>query len=166
MSQLYIIMGVSGSGKSTIGARLSEILKVPFFDGDDFHPKSNIEKMKAGQPLTDHDREPWLHALSELLLHQQKENGAIVACSSLKKQYRQTLSLHTKPTFIFLSISKEEVIKRLKGREKHFMPVELIDSQFDALEVPYDALTIDVNQPFDYVIRDILKKLDSTIRQP
>ena len=130
-----IMMGVAGCGKTTVGAALSERVNRPFFDGDDFHPRSNIEKMSAGTPLTDEDRMPWLSALVEVM--KANPGGAIVSCSALKKIYRDFL--RQQPVhFIFLDIAEESVMDRIRLRE-HFFPLSLIKDQFLNLEVPDES---------------------------
>lgn len=147
MSSIIYIMGVSGSGKTTVGRLLSERTGIPFFDGDDFHPLFNKEKMKAGIPLTDEDRQDWLLQLHALAEEESKNKGAIIACSALKEKYRQLLSanLH-KPFWVFLTGSFELIQERLTNRTGHFMPPALLQSQFDALEIPQDVFTADVKQ--------------------
>ena len=154
-------MGVSGTGKSTIGKLLGQKLDVPFFDGDDFHPESNILKMKSGQPLTDEDRKDWLLALNELAKTQQKSNGGIIACSALKQVYREMLNAELDPSlvFIFLEGSFELIASRMQTRKGHFMPVDLLRSQFDTLEIPKDAIHADISKPPNIMVDEILQKL-------
>jgi len=140
-------MGVSGSGKTTIGRLLSYKTGIPFFDGDDFHAAANKEKMKLGIPLTDEDRMGWLQQLHALAEKESAGKGAIIACSALKEKYRQLLSSHLhKPVWVFLTGSFELIQQRLKNRAGHFMPAALLQSQFDALEIPKDVFTVQVNQ--------------------
>ena len=154
-------MGVSGTGKSTIGKLLAQKLEVPFFDGDDFHPESNILKMKSGQPLTDEDRKDWLLALNDLAKKQQKSNGGIIACSALKQVYRDMLNAELDPSlvFIFLEGSFELIASRIQTRKGHFMPVDLLRSQFDTLEIPKDAIYADISKSPDEIVGDIIQKL-------
>ena len=154
-------MGVSGTGKSTIGKLLAQKLEVPFFDGDDFHPESNILKMKSGQPLTDEDRKDWLLALNDLAKKQQKSNGGIIACSALKQVYRDMLNAELDPSlvFIFLEGSFELIASRMQTRKGHFMPVDLLRSQFDTLEIPKDAIYADISKSPDEIVGDIIQKL-------
>ena len=138
-------MGVSGVGKSTIGKLLAQELSIPFFDGDDYHPKENIAKMNAGIALTDDDRRPWLHALN-MLAHEQIQKGScVIACSSLKNSYRarlkKNIDAHVK--FVFLNGTFELIKERIEKRA-HFMPVSLLASQFDTLEKPIDSITLDI----------------------
>jgi carbohydrate kinase (thermoresistant glucokinase family) len=153
-------MGVSGSGKTTIGRLLSHQTGIPFFDGDDFHAAANKEKMKAGIPLTDEDRMGWLQQLHALAKKQSTGKGAIIACSALKEKYRQLLSAHVhKPVWVFLTGSFELIEQRLKNRASHFMPAVLLQSQFDALEIPQDVFTVEVNQEPEAITDRILELL-------
>ncbi|UII79266.1 gluconokinase [Flagellimonas sp. CMM7] len=160
IQKVYIIMGVSGTGKSTIGKLLSRALEIPFFDGDDFHPKENIEKMEAGNPLNDDDREGWLIRLNELA-KEHKSSGAIIACSALKESYRKVLLKEMKNHlgFIYLEGSFELIKSRLESRKGHFMPLELLKSQFDTLEAPTEAITVSVSLTPDQVIQEITNQI-------
>ena len=140
-------MGVSGSGKSTVGKLLAEDLNIPFFDGDDFHTKSNIIKMSRGQALTDGDRFGWLQSLNNLAKKQLEKNSCIIVCSALKKKYRELLSkdIQNNTKWIFLQGSYEEITDRINKRKNHFMNSEMLKSQFDILEEPKDAIKININ---------------------
>ncbi|WP_431121562.1 gluconokinase [Flagellimonas flava] len=142
---VLIVMGVSGTGKSTIGTMLSKQLGIPFFDGDDYHPEANVKKMSAGQPLNDHDRQGWLIRLNELAKEHQK-TGAVIACSALKQSYRDLLGqgMNEKLAFVFLEGSFELIKSRLENRKGHFMTSTLLQSQFDTLEPPEDAITVSI----------------------
>ncbi len=146
--RIYIIMGVSGCGKSTLGRALAERLELPFFDGDDFHPPENIEKMSGGLPLDDSDREGWLSRLNELSL-QHKSKGAVIACSALKERYRKRLGagLEGSITWVYLHGNYQTILERIRGRESHFMPSALLKSQFETLEPPQYGLHIPVSLP-------------------
>ena len=146
-NSIIFIIGVSGVGKSTIGKLLSKELNIPYFDGDDYHPQDNILKMSNGQPLTDADRQPWLFALNNLAKKQLTTNSCIIACSALKKTYRDTLQkdIKHKIEWVHLHGNFDQVLNRLKSRSNHFMPSELLKSQFDTLEMPEKALTVDIN---------------------
>ena len=157
-------MGVSGSGKSTTGKLLSQELNIPFFDGDDFHPKENIEKMSSGQPLNDNDRQSWLEVLNGLAIKELKKSNCIIVCSALKQQYREILSQHieTQTKWIYLSGSFDLISKRINDRKNHFMPLDLLKSQFDILEEPKDALRVDISlSPFE-IIKKIKKDQSET----
>ena len=155
-------MGVSGSGKSTIGKLLSQELNVPFFDGDDFHPKENIQKMFNGQPLNDNDRQSWLEVLNGLAIKELKKSNCVIVCSALKQKYREILSqnIETQSKWIYLSGSFDLISKRLNNRENHFMPSDLLKSQFDILEEPKDALQVDISLSNNEIIKTI--KRDQT----
>ena len=158
---IIYIMGVSGSGKTTIGKKLAEKIGLPFFDGDDFHPAANREKMKSGIPLTDEDRAEWLTRMNELAKEQMKKDGAIIACSGLKEKYRAILSSGiTIPFFwVFLQGNFELIQKRMEERKGHFMPAALLSSQFDALEVPEDCITIDIFQSPDEIVEMTMSQI-------
>ena len=157
MSPHYILMGVAGCGKTTIGSKLAESLGVLFLDADDFHPEANLKKMSSGTPLDDSDRIPWLEILREEL---RSNRGCVLACSALKQKYRSILEDADRNTvFIMLDISKETARRRLLSRANHFMPEALIDSQFDSLERPTDVLVVDAETPVNSVLDAILRKI-------
>jgi len=148
------IMGVSGSGKTTIGLHLAEATGFPFFDGDDFHSAYNRNKMASGKPLTDEDRHSWLQAIRTHVIDQLKTNSCIIACSSLKDRYRQWLAegIESQTKWVFLHGSYNLILERMGKRTKHFMPTALLKSQFETLEAPRDALKIDIkNTPNDII---------------
>ena len=154
------IIGVSGCGKSTIARKLSESLGIPYYDADDFHPQKNIDKMGAGQPLTDKDRYPWLAILSKNLQEWEKEGGAILACSALKESYRQILSKDLDDcTWIFLEGSYELILERMKKRKGHYMSGEMLRSQFEALEAPTYGVHIDIKKSPEEIIAKIKSSL-------
>ncbi len=157
---IYIIMGVSGCGKSTIGMLLAEELGIPFFDGDDYHPEVNVTKMASGRALNDKDREGWLHALNDLAL-EHKSSGAVIACSALKESYRKALrkNLEDEMVFVYLQGSFSEIYMRLQERKGHYMPIELLKSQFETLEEPNDAIEVSINHSPKVIINEILKKI-------
>lgn len=153
-------MGVSGTGKTTIGNLLSQALDIPFFDGDDFHPQANIDKMASGQALNDNDRYDWLATLNQLAKNN-KTKGAIIACSALKEKYRVQLSnkIEVKTVFIYLKGTFDEIKSRLDSREGHFMTSALLKSQFDTLEPPTEAITVSIIQTPKQIIKEILNHL-------
>src|SRR5436305_12569120 len=145
---VVIIFGVSGVGKTTIGKLLARDLGWRFLEADDFHPAANIEKMRNGQPLTDEDREPWLKKLRDAIKRSLDANeNAVLACSALKKKYRDKLRVNADVKFVFLRAGQERVAKQLKNRPGHFFDSKLLDNQFADLEAPTsvkDALTVEV----------------------
>jgi carbohydrate kinase (thermoresistant glucokinase family) len=159
---IIYIMGVSGSGKTTIGKELASRIGFPFFDGDDFHPPSNKEKMTAGIPLTDEDRQGWLMNMNALAQKQMTKTGAVFACSALKEQYRSILSSGiTIPLYwVFLQGSFELIKKRMEERKDHFMPPGLLSSQFDALQIPDNSITIDISSSPDEIVEMIISQID------
>ncbi|MDF4222086.1 gluconokinase [Maribacter sp. M208] len=158
--QILYLMGVSGSGKSTIGQLLAEKLQFPFFDGDSFHPEANVKKMSEGHPLNDDDRQGWLEKLNEVGL-ENLATGAVIVCSSLKEKYRAILgkNLENKHQFVFLDGSFELIEARLNNRKNHYMPKGLLQSQFDDLETPKDALTVSIDQTPNEIVKEIIEKL-------
>jgi carbohydrate kinase (thermoresistant glucokinase family) len=158
--KIFVVMGVSGCGKSTIGHMLADALSLPFFDGDDYHPEKNIQKMSKGEPLTDEDRYSWLKALNTLGFAQQNKGG-VIACSALKESYRDILEkdLDPKPVWVYLEGSYESILKRLTHRSEHFMPATLLRSQFDTLEPPKNAIRVSIELEPPQIIKEILKDL-------
>lgn len=157
---IYIIMGVSGAGKTLIGSRLAKKLGQPFYDADDFHPESNVKKMSAGEPLNDRDRLPWLQQMARQMPKWEQRGGAVLACSALKASYRKLLSPPGIPVrFIYLNGSKELIAKRMAGRDGHFMPESLLDSQFEALEEPTDAIFISIDKTPEEIVGEILRQI-------
>ena len=135
---LYVVMGVSGSGKSLIGAAFARALGVDFVEGDQYHPTENVRRMKAGIPLTDKDRETWLRSLAGRLREaRDARNGLVIACSALKRSYRDVLRAEAKDLrFVFLKGQRGLIAERLASRRGHFMPASLLESQLDTLEEP------------------------------
>jgi gluconokinase len=150
---LIVVMGVAGSGKTTIAAGLAERLSVPFVEGDSLHPAANVKKMASGIPLTDEDRWPWLKAIGERMeVERLTGHGVVVSCSALKHVYRDCLrkEVHGKVQFILLDGSRELIGDRMKKRKGHFMPPALLDSQFATLEKPTPdehAVILDISHP-------------------
>ena len=160
MNNIIYIMGVSGSGKTTIGKLLSQKTGIPFFDGDDFHSAANKEKMKAGIPLTDADRLGWLQVLNRLAKEESVKRGAIIACSALKESYRKLLSENLdNPYWVFLKGSFELISQRMKYRTGHFMSPVLLQSQFDDLEIPQPAITVQINNELEEITDHIIQLL-------
>lgn len=156
---LLVVMGVCGCGKSTVGAALGERLGIPFADADPFHPKANVEKMHAGIALTDADRAPWLDTLARWL-RGHADTGAVLACSALKRAYRERLQGGGRPPyFIHLAGASEVVAARVAARQGHFMPASLVQSQYAALE-PLGAdeagVTLDFALPVEQLVEESL----------
>jgi gluconokinase len=159
MASPIVVMGVSGSGKSTVGAALAQRLRVPFADADDFHPQANIEKMSSGHPLDDDDRRPWLEAIGQWLA--QHSDGGVMSCSALKRKYRDQLRTHCADVeFLHLAGTLEVIGRRQASRPGHFMPPALLASQFEtleALEPDEHGVTIDVDQSIDSIIETYVR---------
>nr|WP_213984190.1 gluconokinase [Tianweitania aestuarii] len=165
----FVIMGVAGSGKTSIGQGLAAALGADFIDGDDLHPQVNIDKMAQGIPLTDGDRAPWLVAVGQTL--HAHEGSLIVGCSALKRLYRdQIRQAAGKPvTFLYLDGSRALIADRMARRQRHFMPLSLLDSQFAALEVPQpdeDAIIVSIDATPDTVVSDLVRAIRSRQQQP
>ena len=158
------IMGVSGVGKSTIGSLLAEELNIPFFDGDDYHSEANILKMSKGEPLNDDDRLVWLQTLNELAIKQLKNNSCVIVCSALKEKYRDILtdSIKSNSKWVVLTGSFDQILERINMRKDHFMPSNLLKSQFDILETPKNAIEIDINLTPQHIVEVIKKELTTT----
>ena len=163
-ASIFVIMGVTGSGKTTIGQLLAERAGVVFADADDYHPEANKQKMAAGHPLDDADRQPWLVTLNGLLLHwSQSKQGGVLACSALKASYRTTLQVGLPVgaiRFILLEVPKAILIERLKARHHEFMNPDLLDSQIATLEAPADGDSLKVanDRDPDAVVVEILSR--------
>ncbi len=160
---IVIIFGVSGAGKTTVGKLLARELGWHFLEADDFHPAANIKKMRSGHPLTDEDRWPWLEALREEIEHfLAVEEDAVLACSALKRKYREHLRVSPDVKLIFLRGDFALIEKQLRGRRGHFMNPELLQSQFADLEEPEpdeDALTIELGRTPQQIVEEIKTKL-------
>lgn len=157
---LLVVMGVSGSGKTTVGAALAQRLRVPFADADDFHPAANVAKMSAGLPLDDEDRGPWLDSIGHWLA--ERENGGVASCSALKRTYRDRLR-RVAPDLqvVHLSGDPEVIARRQAGRPGHFMPTSLMQSQFATLEPlapDENGIVLDVDQGVDALVEDYLTR--------
>lgn len=159
MSLALILMGVSGSGKTSIGKALSAELDWSFFEGDDFHSEGNVARMKNGFPLSDADRIPWLESLSDLISDQlHAGNNIILACSALKEEYRRQLREgHDGVVFVFLDGDFELIWNRMQTRDDHYMKPEMLKSQFDTLESPSDALKVNIDQKINNIVQEIVE---------
>jgi len=160
-SRFFIVMGVSGSGKTSVGKALAEYLGWDFYDADDFHPPENVSKMAAGIPLSDSGRAPWLVALHELISSSlMQDRPGVLACSALRERYRQQLlEGNAGVQIIHLKGSYELIWSRMSIRKDHYMKPHMLQSQFDTLEEPATALTIDISMPAEDVMKEILQHL-------
>lgn len=154
---ILIVMGVSGSGKTTIGRALAQELAWPFADADEFHPPANVAKMSAGQPLNDADRAPWLAAIRRQIdAWTVARQSAVITCSALKAVYREQLTGgRSEIKLVHLHGDRALLLQRLAQRENHFMKASMLDSQLAALEPPKDALTVDIGATPTEIVREI-----------
>ncbi len=177
MSLVIIVMGVSGSGKSTVAQALAHALNLRYFDADNFHSDVNKAKMASGLALTDTDREPWLNSLSNAINQWQKEEqGAVLACSALKESYRKRLNAGHAPIpmtehrqkhpnrpgaakFVYLKASYDEIYRRMEQRQNHFMKADMLKSQFNTLEEPTDAIVVDATGSLEEIVAQVLEEL-------
>jgi gluconokinase len=159
---IVVIMGVAGSGKSTVGQLLAAQLRCEFLDGDSLHPPVNIRKMTKGIPLTDSDRDPWLAAIHARIADSfQRTEDLVVACSALKQRYRDTLDQGVMITWVYLKGSYEVILERLQHREHHFMQAQMLTSQFADLEEPANSVVVDVAVEPLVAVRQIVSTLEA-----
>lgn len=159
---IIVVMGVSGSGKTTIGGRLAEALDWPFLDADTLHSDANIESMRQGIALTDEARAPWLAAVRARILDAHRHGRPlVVACSALKTAYRDAMAEGVEVTWVYLTGPPDLIRDRLEHRPGHFMKARLLDSQYAALEEPSDAIVVDVTNRPGGIVRDVLAALDA-----
>ncbi len=157
---IVVVIGVAGSGKSTIGTMLATALNCVFLEGDTLHSAANIAKMSGGTPLTDEDRGPWLAAIhSRIRDSVSRGEDLVVACSALKRQYRESLAADVPVTWVYLHASKDLIRSRLARRTSHFMKADMLDSQFAILEEPTGVIVADASEPPDVILRQILALL-------
>lgn len=162
---LIVVMGVAAAGKTTVGRALAAALGWPFFDADEFHPPANVARMRRGAPLSDADRAPWLAALVRLVRALGAgHESAVLACSALRRAFREDLAGAARDAdlaieFVWLRVRRGVATERARGRGAHFMPAELIDSQFEALEAPSGALEVEGEKEVRDVVRDIISGL-------
>ena len=161
---IIVVMGVSGSGKTTVGKALASALEIPFYDADDFHPQDNIVKMEQGIPLQDLDRESWLETLSKNLTQWEVATGAVLACSALKEMYRTALNsgVNNDMTWVYLYGRSELIKERMAGRKGHYFKPELLDSQLADLEPPQYGWHFNISSSVDHIVKSILDKLRHT----
>ena len=158
-------MGVSGSGKTTVGTSLSKTFSVPFYDADDYHNHKNIEKMRKGLSLNDSDRKPWINLLALKIKEWNSKGDAVLACSALKKDYRLILSQDNEVTFIFLDGDYDLIYNRLSKRKKHFFTKKMLEKQFTILERPIDCIKIPINQSVENICFMISSNLKNKINE-
>jgi gluconokinase len=158
-ARVVIVMGVSGSGKTTVGKRLARSLHFPFCDADELHSKKNIGKMRRGEPLGDDDRRAWLGRV-RARIDGGRDAGLVIACSALKRAYRRTLGIPDPSiAVVYLRVTPDVAARRLRERKGHFMPASLVPSQFEALEEPRGAIAVDADQPVAATVACALREL-------
>ena len=157
---ILLVMGVAGSGKTTIGVALAFRLGWEFADADDFHSAANVQKMASGVPLTDEDRAPWLDALRRLIVSWvESGKNAVLACSALNQAYRDKLVVGPQVVLVYLKASRGVLEERLRARHEHYMQASMLESQFATLEEPLDAIVIDAERGVEEIVGEILKRL-------
>jgi gluconokinase len=161
-THFFIVMGVSGCGKTSVGKSLARFLGWDFYDADDFHPPANVAKMANGIPLDDSDRAPWLAALHDLISSSlEADQPGVLACSALKERYRQQLMNGNEGVqLIYLKGSYDLIWSRMEKRTDHYMKPHMLKSQFEALEEPMNALTMDVSMSVDDIVQEIMKHME------
>jgi|SRR5580698_2922483 gluconokinase len=157
---IIVVMGVAGSGKTTVGTMLADAMKCPFLEGDALHSPGNVDKMSHGIPLTDADRAPWLAAIHARVREVfERGQNLVVTCSALKEQYRRVLAEGVSITWVYLKGSFELIRSRVKHRPSHFMKADMLASQFAALEEPSDAIVGDVSAAPSAIVQQIMRQL-------
>ena len=149
---IVVVMGVSGAGKTTVGRAVAAALGWPFVDADELHPRANLEKMARGEPLDDADRAPWLAAVADKM---RALPDGVVACSALKRAYRQQLHVRDDVRFVLLDVPATELARRLERRKGHYMPASLLASQLATLERSEDAVVVDGTPPVAAIVADL-----------
>lgn len=158
---VIVVMGVSGAGKTTVGSMLARELHWDFADADDFHSPANVQKMRAGIPLTDADRAPWLHTLRNVVTGWLAEgNNAVLACSALKQAYRNLLQVDEAVRLVYLKGDRDLFSQRLLDRHQHYMKQQMLDSQLLTLEPPVDAIVVNAQATPESIVREIRRHLD------
>lgn len=161
-NRVIIITGVSGSGKTTVGLALAERLQASFFDGDVFHPESNIAKMSSGTPLTDEDRHPWLKAINDFIRQKVVYETVVITCSALKEAYRKILSAHMESSWVIwvhLQGNYDLIHQRMLRRSDHFMTANMLRSQLDVYEKPDYGISVSINQDLDQIVDYIISEI-------
>jgi gluconokinase len=157
---IIVVMGVAGSGKTTVGTKLAAALHCAFLEGDDLHSQANVDRMSHGIPLTDADRASWLEAIHRRMYDAfTARQSLVVACSALKRSYRAQLAEELPITWVYLKGSVDLIRARIQDRSHHFMKANMLASQFDVLEEPSDAIIVDIAQPPDAIVERILAGL-------
>ena len=160
---IVVVLGVAGSGKTTVGVMLAEALKCEYLEGDSLHPRHNVDKMSRGIPLTDADRAPWLSAIRARVLEAfERRSDLVVGCSALKREYRRSLARDVPIHWVYLKATPMLIRVRLRARTNHFMKVEMLESQFDALEEPDQAIVVDADEPPLTIVDRVLSRLRDT----
>ncbi|MEM6161198.1 gluconokinase [Erwinia sp. P6884] len=169
-NHVFVLMGVSGSGKSVVANAVAYHLKTAFLDGDFLHPRANIEKMAEGHPLNDEDRQPWLKAINDAAFAMQRTNPvSLIVCSALKKRYREILREgNDNLSFIYLRGDFATIEARLRARKAHFFKPQMLVTQFETLEEPNsderDVLVVDISQALDNVVADTVATIEAAIK--
>jgi len=160
-TRFLIVMGVSGCGKTRVGKALADSLGWDFYDADDFHPPENVAKMANGTPLNDSDRAPWLASMHELISSSLRaDHSGVLACSGLKERYRQQLLKDNEGVqIIYLKGTYDLIWSRMEKRTDHYMKPHMLQSQFEALEEPSNALTMDISSSVEEIVREIISDL-------
>jgi len=157
---IVIVMGVVGAGKTTVGRMLAQELGWEFADADDFHPKANIDKIRRGISLTDADREPWLESLRSSIVQWIKTGqNVVLACSALKRSYREKLHVGPEVRFVYLKGSPALIAERLNARHGHFANEQILAGQFHDLQEPHDAVTVEISAPPEQIVEQIREQL-------
>lgn len=168
-NHVFVLMGVSGSGKSAVANAVAYQLKAAFLDGDFLHPRANIEKMSAGNPLNDDDRQPWLEAINDAAFAMQRTNAvSLIVCSALKRSYRDILRKgNDNLSFVYLKGDFDTIETRLRARKGHFFKPQMLVTQFETLEEPgsdeRNVLVVDINQSLDDVVADTVSAIEGAI---
>lgn len=159
---IVIVMGVTGAGKTTVGRVLAEQMGWEFADADEFHPAANVEKMRRGMPLDDDDRAPWLERLhTQIAKWDAQGRSVVLACSALKRSYRQILATGPKVEFVYLRGSQELIAERLQARQGHFADEKILAGQFADLEEPEDAVVVDVEGTPEEIVGEIRRRIEA-----